>query len=118
MFWRLKKMLNYLDVRNIHCKIQRVVGFAGAFALLYFVMLYRVVLGLILNAVNGSNSLIISMLNNISVFACAEKYAYLCEAKVPYYGWSTYRHRAHDNASPLQDAAGSRGIDCKGWTIV
>ena len=33
-------------------------------------------------------------------------------------GRSTYRHRAHDNASPLQDAAGSRGIVCKGWTIV
>ena len=25
---------------------------------------------------------------------------------------------AHDNASPLQDAAGSRGVVCKGWTIV
>ena len=46
------------------------------------------------------------------------KCEYLCGAKVPYYGRSTYRHRTHDNAGPLQDAAGNRVIDCKGWPIV
>ena len=114
MFWRPGKIHNYLDIRNIHFKIQGAVGFVGAFTLLCFVMSHRVVLGLVLNVYKQSNWLVISALNNIFVFACAEKYEYLCGAKVPYYGKSTYRHRAHDNASPLQDAAGSRGVICKG----
>jgi hypothetical protein len=58
------------------------------------------------------------MLNNIYIIADAIKLAYLCIAKVPYYGRFAYRHRAHGTASPLQDAAGSGGIICKGWAIV
>ena len=62
--------------------------------------------------------LIIRLLNGAYMVADVIKSAYLCKAKVPYYGRSTDRHRAHDNASPLQGAAGSRGIVCEGWKIV
>lgn len=103
-------MSNYLDIRNICFKIQRIIDFVGVFTVLYFVMSYRVVLGLALNATKRSNWLIFSMLNNIFVFARAEKYVYLCMAKDPYYGNRPYRYRAHDNTNPLRNATGVRGI--------
>ena len=79
---------------------------------------YRAVLQVSSKALYRLKYLIVRLLNDIYIIVNVMKYAYLCEAKVPYYGRSTDRHRAHDNAGPLQDAAGSRGIVCKGWTIV
>ena len=62
--------------------------------------------------------LIISVLNSIYVVADVMKYGYLCKAKVPYYGRSTYRHRAYGYASPVRDVAGTRGSIGTGWRIV
>ena len=62
--------------------------------------------------------LIFSVLNNIFTLEFAKESMYLCRAKVPYNGRFEDRHRAHDYASPLRDAAGSRGIVCKGWRNV
>jgi len=82
--------------------------------MLSFGVSYRAVLQVLFEFLNWPKRLIFRLLNDIYMFVYVVKYAYLCEAKVPYYGRSTYRHRAHDNASPLQDAAGSRGVICKG----
>ena len=75
---------------------------------------YGAVLGAFCDVLKRIKTLIINMLNDVYIVAAVVNYAYFCEAKNPYYGRSTYRYRAHDNASPLQDAAGSRGIVCKG----
>ena len=79
---------------------------------------YRAVLQASSKVSNWLNCLTYRLLNSIYAVADSIKCEYLCIAKVPYYGRSTYRHRAYDNASPLQDAAGSRDIVCEGWTIV
>ena len=48
--------------------------------------------------------LIFNMLNMLYIFARANKYDYLCTAKVSYYGRKrTIRYRAHDNACPVCD---------------
>ena len=48
--------------------------------------------------------LIFNMLNILYIFASANKYDYLCTAKVSYYGRKrTIRYRAHDNACPVCD---------------
>lgn len=48
--------------------------------------------------------LIFNMLNILYIFARANKYDYLCTAKVSYYGRKrTIRYRAHDNACPVCD---------------
>ena len=48
--------------------------------------------------------LIFNMLNILYIFASANKYDYLCIAKVSYYGRKrTIRYRAHDNACPVCD---------------
>ena len=48
--------------------------------------------------------LIFNMLNMLYLFARANKYDYLCTAKVSYYGRKrTIRYRAHDNACPVCD---------------
>ena len=48
--------------------------------------------------------LIFNMLNILYIFAKANKYDYLCTAKVSYYGRKrTIRYRAHDNACPVCD---------------
>ena len=64
------------------------------------------------------NSLTVNVLNIVYMFCGVMDIEYLCVAKVPYYGRSAYRHRAHDNAGPLRDATGSRGIFCKERAIV
>ena len=49
-------------------------------------------------------TLIFNMLNILYIFARANKYDYLCIAKVSYYGRKrTIRYRAHDNACPVCD---------------
>ena len=49
-------------------------------------------------------TLIFNMLNILYIFARANKYDYLCTAKVSYYGRKrTIRYRAHDNACPVCD---------------
>ena len=49
-------------------------------------------------------TLIFNMLNILYIFASANKYDYLCTAKVSYYGRKrTIRYRAHDNACPVCD---------------
>ena len=90
----------------------------GGVRTLSFDASYRAVLQVLLEALYWLKRLIVRLLNDIYMVVYVVKYVYLCEAKVPYYGRSTYRHRAHDIASPLQDAAGSRDIVCEGWTIV
>ena len=62
--------------------------------------------------------LIFRLLNGVYIVVGVMDYVYLCEAKVPYYGRSTYRYRAHDYASPVRNASGSRGVVGKGWSIV
>ena len=74
----------------------------------------RVVLQGVLNASNRYKRLIFSVLNNIYIIVDVIDYAYLCIAKVSYYGRPTYRHSTHGNASPVRDAAGTRGIIGKG----
>ena len=76
--------------------------------------LHRMVLRCPHGVLKSCNCLIIRMLNNISIVVGFMEYGYLCEAKVPYYGQSTYRHRANGYESPLRDASGKRGIISKG----
>ena len=53
--------------------------------------------------------LIFNMLNILYIFASANKYDYLCTAKVSYYGRKrNIRYRAHDNASPVCDGSNRR----------
>ena len=53
--------------------------------------------------------LIFNMLNILYIFASANKYDYLCIAKVSYYGRKrTIRFREHDNASPVCDESNRR----------
>jgi hypothetical protein len=99
---------------NINCKTNCI----GDFKTLSFGVSYRAVLQVLFEALNWSKCLTFRLLNDIYMVVNVMKYVYLCGAKVPYYGRSTYGHRAHDNASPLQDAAGSRGIVCKGCIVV
>ena len=79
-----------------------------------FVVLYRAVLHVLRNVSYRFKYLIVRLLNDIYIVVDVMRCGYLCIAKVPYYGKSTYRHRAHDYASPICDAAGSRGIVSKG----
>ena len=74
----------------------------------------RVVLQGVLNASNRYKRLMFSVLNNIYIIVDVIDYAYLCIAKVSYYGRPTYRHSTHGNASPVREAAGTRGIIGKG----
>ena len=89
-----------------------------ALLLLFLSMQNRGVLLGCQKAFNDANILIINVLNNIFVFGFAKESMYLCKAKVPYYGRSEDRHRAHDYASPIRDAAGSRGVGHRGWRNV
>ena len=75
---------------------------------------YRAVLHTPHDALHGLKYLAVRLLNNIYIVAGVMKCGYLCMAKVPYYGRSTYRYRTHDYASPIYDAAGSGGIVSKG----
>ena len=90
----------------------------GGVRALSFDVSHRAVLQVPTKALDCLNLLAIKLLNDVYVAMDVMKYVYLCEAKVPYYGKSAYRHRAHDNASPLQDAVRIRGIVCKGWSAV
>ena len=54
--------------------------------------LYRVVFKNVNNVLKRLNALIVNVLNIVCTIMNVMKYAYLCEAKVPYYGRSTYRH--------------------------
>lgn len=74
----------------------------------------RVVLQDVLNVSYRYKYLIFSMLNSIYIIVDVIDYAYLCIAKVSYYGRPTYRHSTHGYASPVRDAAGTRGIIGKG----
>ena len=111
-------IFKYLIFNMLHVSIDYELSCIAISVVSRLRVLYGVVLGSFSNVSKCYKSLIINMLNSIYIVADVAKYAYLCEAKVPYYGRSTYRHRAFDNASPLQDAAGNRGIVCRRWTIV
>lgn len=89
-------------------------GIVGASQIHRFDVSNRVVLQGVLNASNRYKRLIFSVLNNIYIIVDVIDYAYLCIAKVSYYGRPTYRHSTHGNASPVRDAAGTRGIIGKG----
>jgi hypothetical protein len=81
-------------------------------------MMHRAVLLAFHDGLEFFKYLIIRLLNNVCIVADVKKSGYLCIAKVPYYGRSAYRHRAHGNASPLRDSAGSRGVISEGLAIV
>ena len=108
----------YLIINVLRVFIGVELSYLGVIVASRLRVLYGVVLGGVLDVLKWSKSLIINMLNYIYIVAAVIKYEYLCIAKVPYYGRSTFRHRAHDNASPIRDAAGSRSIISKGWSIV
>lgn len=54
--------------------------------------LYRVVFKSVNDALKRFNTLIFSVLNIVCAIVDVMEYEYLCGAKVPYYGRSTYRH--------------------------
>ena len=64
---------------------------------------------------NAFKCLIFRMLNNNNAFMESRIICIPLQRKSSYYGRPVYRHRAHDNASPVQDAPG--GILCSGRTI-
>ena len=89
-------------------------GIVGASQIHRFDVSNRVVLQDYLNVLYRCKRLIINRLNSIYIVVDVIDYAYLCIAKVAYYGRPTYRHSTHGNASPVRDAAGTRGIIGKG----
>ena len=104
-----------MRIRHLGDKFRYVLSYTGAFWVPCFGVLHRAVLLVLRKVLCETKCLTIRLLNDIYIVADAKKSGYLCIAKVPYYGRSAYRHRAYGNASPLRDAAGSRGIVCKGW---
>lgn len=111
---RVLFMCNYLVISSIRKFLRCILGCVTAFVLYSFRMLYRVVLGAVLGVLFAPKTLIINMLNSIHTFVFAIENMYLCIAKVPYYGRSTYRYSANDNANPVRDATGCRSIICAG----
>ena len=105
---------NMLIVRYLHVLYRCVVSHVGAVSRSYFGMMHRAVLPAFHDGLEFFKYLITRLLNNVCIVADVKKSGYLCIAKVPYYGRSAYRHRAHDYASPICDATGSRGIVSKG----
>ena len=66
-------------------------------------------IALLLRVVIWLKMLIFNMLNILYIFVRANKYDYLCTAKVSYYGRKrTIRFREHDNASPVCDESNRR----------
>ena len=111
-------MFNNLIIRYLYYNLAMGRRRLRAFLTLFWGMQNRGVLLCCQMAYYECKSLIASMLNSIFALGFAKESMYLCIAKVPYYGRSAYRHRANDNASPLRDAAGSRGNVSKGGIIV
>jgi hypothetical protein len=64
----------------------------GGVRALGFCASHRAVLQGVPGALFWLKCLIVRLLNDIYVVVDVIKCAYLCEAKVPYYGRSTYRH--------------------------
>ena len=114
--WRFvaKILPNSMTIKCLCNTFRRCVNRVEIVRMPRFGVLHRAVLHVLCNVPHRLKYLIVRLLNDIYIVADVMKYGYLCIAKVPYYGRSTYRHRAHDYASPLCDAAGSRGIVSKG----
>jgi hypothetical protein len=67
-------------------------SYVGGVRVLGFGASHRAVLQGMSGSLFWLKYLIIRLLNNIYIVVNVIKCAYLCEAKVPYYGRSTYRH--------------------------
>ena len=103
-------MYNNLIIKRLDYMFMRNESRMQASLLLYLSMQNRVVLLSLKKPCNALKVLIINMLNTIYTFGFAIKSMYLCIAKDPYYGRFEVRCSTHDNANPVRDAAGSRGI--------
>ena len=79
-------------IRYLQISARYKMSYVGGVRALGFCASHRAVLQGVPRALFWLKYLIVRLLNDIYVVVDVIKCAYLCEAKVPYYGRSTYRH--------------------------